>query len=49
MIKFILGVVVGFVLATVGVAGIARMASNAVPVVDSKVGEAQKFIKKQAE
>jgi hypothetical protein len=48
MVKFIVGLIIGFILGAVGVTGAVKMMGKAVPVVDAKVVEAQKFIKEQA-
>lgn len=48
MVNFVLGVLVGIVLSTIGLSGVVRIASNAVPVVDSSVASAQTYIKSAA-
>jgi len=48
MIKFILGVVVGVVISTIGFSGIAHIASKAAPVVDTQVSHAQAYLKEQS-
>lgn len=48
MIKFILGVILGFIVGTVGISGVSRMVSKSIPVVDTKVNDAQQYLKNQS-
>ena len=43
MTKFIAGTIFGMVLATIGFSGIAKMATNAAPIVDQKIEEVKTF------
>jgi len=47
MIKFILGFILGAVVATIGVNGMVKLGNKAVSATDSGVGEAQNFLKDQ--
>ena len=48
MLKFLLGVVVGVVISTIGFSGIAHIFNKAAPVVDAQVTHAQNYLKDQA-
>lgn len=48
MIKFLLGVVVGVVISTIGFTGLAHIANKAAPAIDAQVTHAQTYLKDQA-
>ena len=45
MIRFILGVIVGIVLSTVGMKGVLNMMNGIAPIIDSNVGTVKSFAK----